>query len=85
MFNYFAFIYLYIFLFYVQFFVNVQISVVNDSSEIINLDLKKTVPNSKVSFSQSEALIQIYEYLFRPLHQIFWSQDIMKLIFCIFL
>lgn len=71
------------FLFYAQFFVNVQISVVNDSSKIINLDLKKTVPNSKVSFSQSEALIQIYEYLFRPLHQIFWSQDIMKLIFCI--
>lgn len=71
------------FLFYAQFFVNVQISVVNDSSKIINLDLMKTVPNSKVSFSQSEALIQIYEYLFRPLHQIFWSQDIMKLIFCI--
>lgn len=71
------------FLFYAQFFVNVQISVANDSSKIINLDLKKTVPNSKVSFSQSEALIQIYEYLFRPLHQIFWSQDIMKLIFCI--
>lgn len=74
---------MYIFLFYAQFFVNVQISVANDSSKIINLDLKKTVPNSKVSFSQSEALIQIYEYLFRPLHQIFWSQDIMKLIFCI--
>ena len=44
----------------------------------------KTVPNSKVSFSQSEALIQIYEYLFRPLHQIFWSQDIMKLIYFVF-
>lgn len=71
MFNYFAFIYLYIFLFYAQFFVNVLISVVNDSSKIINLDLMKTVPNSKVSFSQSGALIQIYEYLFRPLHQIF--------------